>query len=171
MGRPKTIIDAELAARAARELAGLSDKELHLRLLAVVKAHEFPIGQVADFYGVARDTVCRWIRRFRAFGLEGLRDRPKGHNPAKLNQEQLARIATWLDNGQDEDGHFVHWTLARLRLEVAQRLEVKLGATPLRGHVKRLGFKLKVPRPSHAKANPEAQFEFKKKRRRKRPRS
>jgi len=162
MGRPKKIIDSELATIAALELAGLTDKELYLRLLAVVKAYEFPIGEVADFLGVARDSVCRWIRRFRALGTEGLRDRPKGHNPSKLDQEQLARIAMWMENGMDDEGCFVHWTISRLQLEVEKRLDVKIGATPLRGHVKRLGFKLKVPRPAHAKAKPEEQAGFKK---------
>lgn len=162
MGRSKKIIDSELAAMAARELSSLTDKELHLRLLAVVKAYELPIGKVAGFFGVARDTVSRWILRFRDYGTEGLRDKPKGHNPSKLNPEQLDRISKWMENGRDEDGCFVHWTIGRLQLEIEKRFDVKIGETPLRGHVKRLGFKLKVPRPAHAKAIPEEQVEFKK---------
>jgi transposase len=165
MGRVKTIIDEALAAKARYEWERLKDQRLATRLLAVVKAYEWPIGEVAEFLGVARDSVSRWIKRFRAEGLEGLYDKAKGHNPAKLSEDQLKQIAAWLEAGKDSEGRFVHWTIPRLRQELEHRFRVRIGQTPLRGHVKRLGFKLKVPRPAHAKADAALQAEFKKNRR------
>lgn len=165
MGRSKTLATPEVGERASAELARAADAALHVRLLAVAKACTLPLREVAVFLGVAPDTVRRWVKRFAEEGRAGLRDKPRGHNPSKLSPRQLDRVAAWLETGRDEDGAFVHWTIPLLREEIARRFGVRLGLTPLRGHVRRLGFKLKVPRPAHAQADPAAREAFKKKRR------
>jgi len=161
MGRPKTC-DETLAARAREELAKNKELRVGIRLQAIVSSAEQPISTVADVMGVGRDTVWRWIKRFRENGVEGLVDRPKGHNPPKLNKDELAKIAEWLKQGRNQDGEKVHWTLARLRDEVRGRFGKKVGKTPLWFMVRKMGFRQKVPRPTHAKADPAAQESFKK---------
>jgi len=169
MGRGKRIIDERLAAQACAQLEGLKNPQLSVRLLAVARSWEMEIGEVAAFLGVARDTVSRWIKRYRAHGLAGLYDKPKGHYPAKLTEDHLKRIALWLETGKDEAGNFVHWTRPQLRAEIERCFGVSLGVTAVGRYIETLGFRLKVPRPAHTKADPAAQASFKKKQARKSP--
>jgi transposase len=156
MARPKEIVDETLAD------ARINNHKVSLRLQAIISCMNHPVNKVADVMGVSRHAVWRWAKRFREHGVEGLFDRPKGHNPPKLNEEEREQIAKWLGEGRNEDGEKVHWTIAKLREEVKKRFGKKVGKTPLWLLVRKMGFRQKVPRPSHAKADPKVQEEFKK---------
>ena len=162
MARPKEIIDEALAAKAKQELAKVYNHKVSLRLQAIISCMDHPISTVADVMGVSRHAVWRWAKRFKEQGVEGLFDRPKGHNPPKLNEEERKQIARWVREGRNEEGEKVHWTLARLRDEVQRLFGKKVGKTPLWLLVRKMGFRQKVPRPTHVKADPKAQKDFKK---------
>ena len=164
MGRKKKFASPELQVRAQADLKGLKDARLHLKLLAVERACVLPTKDVAKVFDVAPDSVRRWVMGFAARGLEGLRDRPKGHNPSKLKEKHLKEIAGWLREQKDAEGAFVHWTIPLLQAAIERRWGVRISRTPLQGYVKRLKFHLKAPRPAHTKADPAAQAEFKNKR-------
>ena len=162
MARPKTIIDSPLVRQAKRELTKHPPDLVYLRLLAIVRAGDHPITEVAQFLEVSRDTVSRWIKRFRADGVAGLRDRPKGHNPSKLSPQQRHEMARWLACGRDAQGQPVHWTLEKLQQALQREYGISLSLMPLWCHVRQLGFRQKVPRPRHANANRHQQDTFKK---------
>lgn len=162
MARPKEIIDPQLVHQAKRELAKRPSDRVYFRLLAVVKAGDHPITEVARFLEVSRDTVSRWIKRFRADGVAGLQDRPKGHNPSKLSPEQRQEITTWLANGRNAQGKPVHWTLEKLQQALQQEYDISLSLMPLWCHVRQLGFRQRVPRPRHTRADRQKQDTFKK---------
>ena len=157
------VIDTELARKAKEALDEQRDHRLCLKLHAIVAAAEQPITIVAEVMGVYRQTVWVWTKNFKQHGVDGLRDRPKGHRRAKLGSEQLAQVAKWLDAGRDSRGRCVHWTLSTLQREIKRRFGVKVGLTPLGRQVRQLDFRQKVPRPVHAKADKVAQQRFKKK--------
>ena len=167
MSRPKEIIDTSLAKAAFDELQSLKHHRIHLRLLAIHKCGERPIKEVAEFLGVGRDTVSRWIRRFRRDGVKGLYDKPKGHNPSKLSEEQKRTVERWLRESENARGQKVHWTLEKLRAEIEKEFDVQISLMPLWRLVKNQGFRQKVPRPTHAKADEKARREFKKNSRKK----
>lgn len=162
MARPKQIIDQKLVLAAKQELKKFERDRIYLRLLAIVKAGDHPITEVASFFEVSRDTVSRWIKRFRAGGVEGLFDRPKGHNPSKLNDHHKRQIAGWLERDRDSRGKPTHWTLEKLRLEIAQEFGIMISVMPLWSHLRKMGFRQKVPRPLHAQADKQRQDAFKK---------
>jgi transposase len=162
MGRPKEVVDGALALRAKAELNKLRDQRLCARLQAIVSCAEHPITTVAAVYGVNRRTVWLWCRNFRESGVAGLRDKPKGHNPSKLNEEQQCQLERWLADGQNHQGEAVHWTLSKLQNEIESVFGIEVGLTPLWKRVRALGFRQKVPRPRHAQADPEVQEAFKK---------
>jgi transposase len=162
LSRPKEIIDVSLADAAFDALQSLKDHQIHLRLLAIHKCGEHTITEVAGFFGVSRDTVSRWIRRFRSEGVKGLLDKPKGHNPSKLNEEQRKKIAKWLRESKKAKGEKVHWTLEKLRAEIEKEFGICISLMPLWKLIRSQGFRQKVPRPMHAKADEKARSEFKK---------
>jgi transposase len=167
MSRPKEIIDVSLANAAFDALQNLKDHRVHLRLLAIHKCGERPITEVAEFFGVGRDTISRWIRRFRLDGAQGLLDKTKGHNPSKLNDEQKQKIARWIRESKNSKGEKIHWTLEKLRAEIEKEFGVCISIMPLWKLIRNQGFRQKVPRPMHAKANENTRNEFKKNSRKK----
>jgi len=162
MARPKEIIDSRLAAKAAKRLKKLENHRIYLRLLVISKAGDRPITELAQFSGVSRSTIARWIRRFSEHGVEGLRDRPKGHNPSKLNDEHRRQIAHWFTHCTNAQGEPVNWTLEKLRLAIQKEFGISISLMPLWRQVRRMDFRQKVPRPIHAKADRKAQEAFKK---------
>ena len=164
MARPKEVVDAALVRRAEEELARTPDHRVALRLQAIVSCGAHPIVTVASVLGTTRQTVWRWIRRFHRDGRAGLIDRPRGHNPSKLSAAQRQEVARWLEAGTDRRGEPIHWTLDQLAEAIREAWGIRLTRTPIWLLARRLGFRQKVPRPAHAKADPEAQADFKKNR-------
>jgi len=162
MARPKELIDVELVQRAREELRKRPDQKLGLRLQAIISCLDHSITEVSSVMGVTRQTVTRWIKNFRRAGAAGLADRPKGHAPSKLNTSHQAEIARWLSEGRNCRGQAIHWTLALLAGEIEAVWGIRITTMPLWRHLRRMGFRLKVPRPVHASADPEKQAAFKK---------
>jgi transposase len=163
MARP-TIVDPALVELARSALQEIDDAGVSLRLQAIISCGSHQVRTVADVLGVDRVTLWRWVRRFRQLGSDGLRDRPKGHNPAKLHAEHREEITRWLMTGTDVKGNPTHWTLEKLALAIRKEFGIQIGRTPLWLTVRALGFRQRVPRPLHAKSDPEVQAEFKKNR-------
>ena len=87
MARPQEVVNEDLVRRAREVLEQISDHQLCVRLQAIISSGTHPIRLVAEITGVNPTTLWRWTKRFKAGGVEGLRDRPKGHNPSKLYPE------------------------------------------------------------------------------------
>ena len=162
MGRPKEVIDAQLVERAREELGRMRESKLCLRLQAIISCERSPVNVVAVVFGVSRRSVWQWARRFKEQGVEGLRERPRGHRPPKLSSDQLAAVERWLAEGRSDRGEPVHWTLARLQAEISELFGVNMGITAVWKRVRALGFRQKVPRPRHRRASVEQQEAYKK---------
>lgn len=163
MARPKELVDEALVTQARKELNALGDHQLCIRLQAIISCADHAMSTVASVMGISPSTLRRWARSFRQAGLAGLRDKPKGHRPAKLDSEQRAQVKQWVERSADAREQPVHWTLEKLAAEIERVFGVHLTLTPLWRWVRTWGFRQKVPRPHHAQADPEAQATFKKK--------
>ncbi len=162
MPRHKVIINAELAHQAQESLNGIRDCKLVIKLQSIISSATYPIKDVAKILGVGRQSVRNWILSFGAEGITGLVDKPRGHRPSKLTDAQWAEVADWLERVISPQGDPCHWTLERLRETIEAQFTVRLGLTPLWRQVRKMGFRLKTPRPVHAKADPQQQADFKK---------
>lgn len=163
MAGRRSNVTPELALQANRELENLEEGKVFIRLLAISRAFEMSINDVASFLRIRRETISRWVREYRKNGISGLRDRAKGHYPSKLKDKQKEQISQWLLTQKDSDGNPVHWTIAKLRLEINRVFGISISYTPLRLHLHKMGFVPKVPRPRHIKADQKLQVSFKKK--------
>ena len=161
MARSKKV-DEALARKAKAEMRNIIDHVVCFRLQAIVSCVHHPVIVVGSIMGVHRATIWRWITRFQEGGIEALRDRPKGHNPKKFNDEQQRCVIQWLTDSKNACVEHVHWTLAKLRDEVEREWGIQMSTTALWHFLRRGGFRQKVPLPVHAKADPVAQEAFKK---------
>lgn len=162
MPRPKEVIDVDLVQKAKEALKNVPDHKICLRLQAIISSAQHPVHLVTSILGTSRVSLWRWTKRFSSKGIEGLIDEPKGHKPAKLSQEQRQQVGAWLEKGYTRHGEPIHWTLAKLKASVATEFGVSMSQAALWHIVRQLGFKQKVPRPAHAKADKQAQESFKK---------
>jgi len=162
MARPKVNVDPETVAKAKEELEKIKDSKLSIQLKAIIAAAEHPVEHVADILKVSARSIFRWITKFKAGSIEGLRDRPKGHMRSKLAEDHKNEIEQWIVSSKNVRGEAVHWTLQKLKKELEKEFGVDIGTTPLWKHLKKMGLVLKKPRPVHAKADINAQEAFKK---------
>ena len=162
MARPKVTIDLETVAKAEEELARIKDSKLSIQLKAIIAAREHPVENVAKILKISARSIFRWVTKFKEEGVEGLRDRPKGHLRSKLSEDHKKNIEQWIVRGKDARGKPAHWTLKKLQKEIEKEFGVTIGTTPLWKHLKKMGLVLRKPRPLHAKADICAQEAFKK---------
>ena len=162
MARPKAVIDATLAEKAEAALKALPDSKVCIRLQAIISSARYPISLVSSVFGTDRTTLWRWIKRFASKGIAGLTDEPRGHKPPKLGAEQRQQVATWLEEGRTSQGVPIFWTLQKLMLAIETEFGISMGQTATWDLVHQLGFRQKVPRPQHTKADKHVQDSFKK---------
>src|SRR5215212_8078290 len=96
--------------------SGSSDELERRRRLAVQRVLEgYPIEEVAEFLGVHRTTVSRWVAAFRARGTPGLAARPATGRPPKLTHAQEKIVRRWLADKPTEHGFATDlWTGPRV---------------------------------------------------------
>ncbi len=79
------------------------------------------VSDIARFVRVSPGVVRKWIKRFNAAGLEGLRDQPRSGRPATYTAEQIgAVVAVSLTDPTTLGLPFAAWTLDRLAAYLAE---------------------------------------------------
>jgi len=167
MGRNKTSIGERELALAIAEREALREWKTVFKLSAIVAYAKHTAESVAPIFGVTTETVIRWAALFKKSGVEGLRDKAKGHKLRRLNGKAAEQVRQWILSGRDAEGKLVHWTLKRLCQESGKVLGVDIGHTAMAESLHSMGLSVKRPRPAHYKSDPIAAAEFKKKRLRK----
>ncbi len=162
MARPKRSVDALLIERAQVELKSIKDSRVSIRLKAIIASGTHTVKDVAEIFQVSSVSIFQWIKLFKKYGGEGLRDRPKGHMKSKLTDEHKERILNWIERSENSRGEKIIWTLDKLRREIKKVFNIKIGRTPLWIHLKKMGLVLRRPRPVHNKADKALQEAFKK---------
>lgn len=155
-------ISEETAEQARKALIGIRESQLAIKLQTIISCASHPVEIVSSIIGKDRVTVWRWIRAFKENGVDGLMDKPRGHNPSKLNEEQRKQISLWLDTGNNSKGEPNHWTLQKLSMAIEEEYGIKVTKTPLWITLQSMGVRQKAPRQTHASADKEKQNAFKK---------
>lgn len=128
-------------------------------------AQEVKTKQISEATGFNRTWVYELLQGYNAEGPEGLidkhRDNPGGDQRAILKEEQQAALIKALQ-GKAPDGGL--WTAPKVAAWVKSETGKTLANTTAWTYLRRLGFSLQVPRPSHEQeATPQEQTAFKKK--------
>jgi transposase len=163
--KPLTVADSEtiilgLQDEIRRNEEARYDHRLHGLLLV---AHGMTCPEVAALLGDAPRTVEYWVRGFEEKGLAALREGERSGRPGRLNEKHLRGINAALRRMPREFGLGGNvWDGKTLAAWIERRYEVVLGVRQCQRLFRRLGFRLRKPRPAIALADPERQKAVKK---------
>ncbi|MFJ8589692.1 winged helix-turn-helix domain-containing protein [Streptomyces sp. NPDC093595] len=103
--------------------------------------------EIARMLGVSEESVRRWKRVWEEGGADALRRRPATGRPPKLDDAQVERVRTALEQGAQAHGFEADlWTLERVGLVVERVAGVRLSkASVWRLLTGRLGWSLQRP--------------------------
>lgn len=162
-----TISDAEtviliLQDEIRRSYEARYDHRLHAVLMV---AQGQSCNKVSQLLNDSPRAIAYWVKRFEDEGLSGLADADRPGRPPKLNELQLKAIEEALRSHPSRYGLEGNlWDGKMLSHFIAQQFGVGLGVRQCQRLFRRLGFRLRKPRPLIAKADPEIQQDFKKNR-------
>lgn len=123
--------------------------------------------EIAEIVRTSEETVRRWLKRYLAEGVEGLRDEPHPGAPPKVTEEYRKKLVHAVRNRPRSLGlPFSLWTLQRLADYMAEQTGIRVEYETVRVHLKAVGIVLS--RPQHTITSPDPEYALKK-RRSKRP--
>ncbi len=132
------------------------DHRLHALLLV---ARGLTAGEVALHLGESRTAVWSWVRRFNERGLAGLVDGERTGRPPRLSGKQLQKVDRALRSPPPHGGL---WDGKTLAAHIRDTCGIHLGVRQCQRLFRKLGFRLRKPRPMLAHGKPEEQEVFKK---------
>jgi transposase len=169
----KPIRVPELAPQQLAELEKLyrttPNVRLRTRAQMVLLAAErhLTAAQIAEIVRASEETVRRWLKRYLAEGVEGLRDEPQPGAQRRVTEEYLERMIHAVRRRPRSLGMpFSLWTLQRLADYMAESTGIRVTYETVRVHLKAAGIVLS--RPQHTITSPDPEYALKK-RRSKRP--
>ena len=140
------------------------DHRLHGVLLV---AQGLTCPEVAGLLGDAPRSVQYWVRRFEEEGLAGLQEGERSGRPNRLSPRQLAEVDAVLRKSPRAVGMGGNlWDGKTLAAWIERQHGTVLGVRQCQRLFRRLGFRLRKPRPMVAQADPERQKAHKKNSRR-----
>jgi transposase len=154
LGRP------DLSAQIEQRFRQEKDSRSKVRLLCIRLAAcgEHSAEEIANICGASRASVFEWIKAFREGGFENLLQRgkpgPRGGEFRGLPEKAAEQLRAGVQSGR--------WTTAEAaRRWLLQEHKVEKPYVTVWQWIKKCGGVLRVPRPSHPGANPEAAQAFK----------
>ncbi len=160
---PEQLAELETLYRTTR------DARLRTRSQMVLLAAERRLvaEEIAGIVRTSEETVRRWLKRYLAEGVEGLRDVPHPGAPRKVTDEYRERLVQAVRRHPRSLGlPFSLWTLRRLADHMAEQTGIRVEYETVRLHLKARGIVLS--RPQHTITSPDPEYALKK-RRSKRP--
>jgi len=160
---PEQLTELEELYRTTR------DARLRTRSQMVLLAAERRLvaEEIAGIVRASEETVRRWLKRYLAEGVEGLRDVPHPGAPRKVTAEYRERLVHVVRRRPRSLGlPFSLWTLRRLADHMAEQTGIRVEYETVRVHLKAQGIVLS--RPQHTITSPDPEYALKK-RRSKRP--
>src|SRR3712207_4846887 len=142
----------EIPALTPEQLAALEelyrstrDARLRTRAQMILLAAErgLTAAEIAEIVRASEETVRRWLKRYLAEGVEGLRDVPHPGAPRKVTEEYKERLLHAVrQRPRSLDLPFSVWTLRRLADYMAEQTGIRVEYETVRVHLKAAGIVL-----------------------------
>lgn len=137
------------------------------QMILLAAERRLTAAQIAGIVRASEETVRRWLKRYLAEGIEGLRDVPRPGSPVKVTEEYKEGLLRAVRRRPRSLGlPFSLWTLRRLADHMAEQTGIRVEYETVRVHLKAQGIVLS--RPQHTITSPDPEYALKK-RRSKRP--
>ena len=78
-------LNETLINNAKQELKAIPFSKTTIKLKTIAALNNNSITKVAEVFGIRRNTIKSWIRRFSISGVEGLENKPRAAKKSKLN--------------------------------------------------------------------------------------
>lgn len=162
----------QITALSAEEVAALdslyrSTRQVRLRtrvqMVLLAAEQHLTAAAIAAIVRESEETVRRWLKRYQAEGIEGLRDQHRGGRPAKVTdayREHLLYAVRRRPRSLDQP--YSLWTLQRLADYLAEQTGIRVGYETVRLYLKAAGIVLS--RPQHTITSPDPEYALKKRR-------
>ena len=141
------------------------DARLRTRAQMVLLAAERQMcaAQITRIVRVSEETVRRWLKRYLAEGVEGLRNVAHPGAPRKVTAEYRELLVQAVRRRPRSLGlAYSLWTLRRLADYMAERTGIRVEYETVRLHLKAEGIVLS--RPQHTITSPDPEYALKKRR-------
>lgn len=162
MARTKTRINEKLTKQAEIDLKKLKEGKLAIKLKVIIAYQNHKAETLADVFHISVRSLFLWINTYREKGIDGLKDRPKGHYKSKLASELLKQIREWIVLGKDNKGEKTHWTVPKLKKILKEEYNITISTVAIWKHLKKMDLSVRRPRPLHYKGDEANQKRFKK---------
>src|ERR1700730_6680682 len=163
--KPLTVADSETIILGLQDEIRRSEESRYDHRLhgLVLVAHGMTCPEGAGLLGDATRTVEYWIRGFEKRGLAALREGDRSGRPGRLSEKHMRGINAALRRMPREIGLGGNvWDGKTLAAWIERQYGVALGLRKCQRLFRRLGFRLRKPRPAIAQADPERQKAHKK---------
>jgi transposase len=121
------------------------------------------VAQIARIVRESEATVLRWLKRYRAEGLEGLQDAPRPGRPSSMTAAYKAALLAAVRRRPRSLGlPFSLWTLQRLVDYLAEQTGIRVSDETIRRALKDAAIVLS--RPQHKISSPDPDYAVKKRR-------
>lgn len=141
------------------------DVRLRQRVQAVLLAAEKRLvaAEISTIVRLSEESVRRWLKRYMAEGLEGLKDDPRPGRPGEVTAEYVnGMVEAVRRRPRSLDLPFSLWTCQRLADYMAEESGIRVSDETVRRHLATQGIVLS--RPQHTISSPDPDYEVKKRR-------
>lgn len=155
-----TITTAALTAAAKKEKDARVRTRTHAMRM-ILSGKTVPVA--AEALALGEWQLRKWVHRFNAEGLSGLRDRPHPGQPPKLSLDKVDDFKQRILKGATDIDRVCALRGKDIQRILSEEFGAKYSVWGVYVLLHRLKFSSLVPRPRHPEADIAAQEEFKKK--------
>jgi len=133
----------------------------HIVLLAAEQ--HMVAAQIGSIVRLNEESVRRWLKRYEAEGIEGLKDNPRpGMAPLVTPEYRAQLVAVVRRRPRSLEQPFSLWTCQRLADYLAEKTGIRVSDESVRRYLALEGIVLS--RPQHKISSPDPEYEVKKRR-------
>jgi len=161
-----------LPAQTEEQIAALDElyhtiKDVRLRqraqLVLLAAEKNMVAREIGEIVRLDEQSVRRWLKRYMAEGIEGLRDQPRPGAASVVTDKYRAQmLAAVRRRPRSLDLPFSLWTCQRLADYLAEETGIRVSDETVRRHLADAGIVLS--RPQHKISSPDPEYEVKKRR-------
>lgn len=143
--------------RDARSLSQEQQELLRRKAVEMVLSGKKQV-EVAELLAISRNSVGRWVKRFKSQGKKALAKRKRGNAPTpKLNKAQESCICRLIQDNHPEQLKlpFALWTREAVQTLISKKYDIQIAVRTMGSYLKKWGFTPQKPARQAIEQNSE----------------